>query len=668
MNIADLNAELEKANTHNQTIADIGYTPLERKIKEFFDLNDISKSNIRVLNIKYRKRHVLQLQLWYDKHNKSTIYTRERIQRLSNKLSMFLADGGFQGMLSTALKFDDLNWRSGYLGEFGSAINLYEPSDSDLKYYKGQTSFEKVDMYVFETGPKKGGSGPLNDCLYDCLALALLTDNKFKNPQDLKKFLKIGRIEKVDIAHIPLIETKLKGVAINITGDHTYTSTVKSNKVINIKLIDGHYKLDNSDNKKVYNVSYREKPIIMFNRKTKEAYDGTRAWTLTLKEIKSYKDCVKSEFLLVHDPYIDKLRAHEKVTRTLKESYDQFILDANELKTATKGIVNLYKTGEIRTTALNLFDKFSKTIAEPEKIMEQEAKWIEQASVGALITSKVYEGPAYEYDFKSMYPNEMNGKIFCPVKAGEFKRLTQDEFNAIKFYSMGIYRCVIEKSTDDATNRFFRFNTEHYYTHYSLNHARILDLKIVMIEDSEPNWLHYSRDKCLTGHEIFGKFIDFTFELKEKKLPFGKSIINILWGALSHKITKKHYGVARGTIVNITENQTIVYMKRDLLNEDEVMCRYQNNDHIYKNNFARICPFIMAKGRLSMASTFYKYKDQMIKMHTDSFLTAVPIPVICCDIMGGLVCKYSENIVVKNNSKPQGEWESFDNNAKFNIL
>ena len=162
----------------------------------------------------------------------------------------------------------------------------------------------------------------MNDCLYDCLVLALLTDNKFKSPSDLKKFVGIGRTDSVDIAHIPLIETKLKGVAINITGDHTYTSTVKSNKVINIKLIDGHYKLDNSDNKKVHNVSYREKPIIMFNRKTKEAYDGTRTWTLTLKEIKSYKDCVKSDYLLIHDVYLQKMKAKERVTRTLKESYD----------------------------------------------------------------------------------------------------------------------------------------------------------------------------------------------------------------------------------------------------------------------------------------------------------------------------------------------------------
>lgn len=666
MNIAELEHQA-KVNIHNQAIAEVGYTPLERKIKEFFDLNDVSKFNIRVLNIKYRRRHVLQLQLWHDKYNKSPLYTRERVQRLSNKLSMYLADSGFYGMLSTALKFDDIGWRSGYLGEFGSAINIYEPSDSDLKFFKGQSVFTKVDMYVFETAPKKGGSGPMNDCMYDCLALALLTDNKFKNPQDLKKFLQIGRIEKVDIAHIPLIETKLKGVAINITGDHTYTSTVKSNKVINIKLIDGHYKLDNSDNKKVYNVSYKEKPIIMFNRKTKEAYDGTRAWTLTLKEIKSYKDCVKSDYLLVHDVYLQKMKAKERITRTLKESYDQFVIDADKLKSATNGIVNLYKTGEIRTTALNLFDKFSKTIVNPEKIMEQEAKWIDKASIGALITAKEYDGPAYEYDFKSMYPSQMDRKLYCPVKAGEFKRLTKDEFDAIKFYSIGIYRCIIERSTDDATNRFFRFNTEHYYTHYSLNHARILDLKIVMIEDSEPNWLHYSRDKCLTGHEIFGKFIDFTFDLKDKGLPFAKSIINILWGALGRKITRKHYGVAKGAVVNITENQTVVFIKRDLLDEDEVMCALQDNNHIYHNDFARICPFIIAKGRLSMAQTFYKYKDQMIKMHTDSFLSAVPIPVKCGTNMGDLVCQFSDNVIVVNNSKPKGEWSDFDSNARFNL-
>ena len=126
--------------------------------------------------------------------------------------------------------------------------------------------------------------------------------------------------------------------------------------------------------------------------------------------------------------------------------------------------------------------------------------------------------------------------------------------------------------------------------------------------------------------------------------------------------------MAKGAVVNITENQTVVFMKRDLIDEDEVMCSLQNNDHIFHNDFARICPFIIAKGRLSMAQTFYPYKDNMIKMHTDSFLSAVPIPVKCGGKMGNLVCKYSENVVVVNNGKPQGEWSDFDNNKHFNLL
>ena len=67
--------------------------------------------------------------------------------------------------------------------------------------------------------------------------------------------------------------------------------------------------------------------------------------------------------------------------------------------------------------------------------------------------------------------------------------------------------------------------------------ARRLNLIIKLFEDDEVNFLHYTRDKCLVGTELFSQFIDLLFILKdEKKMKRAKSILNILWGALSEKI------------------------------------------------------------------------------------------------------------------------------------
>ena len=645
-------AELERKE---RMMMDAGYSNISNSVETFLDINRLRRSsNVRLLRIKYRGRNVIQLQLDHDIYNPHARLNKARIQSISNKLSSFLHDEGHHGMMSTSLQFSDLGWRSGYLGDFGTAINLYEPSDSDKQFYKEQTIFNKVDIYIFETGANRGGLDIFNDCFFDCITLALLEENPWETPQSLKKFLKIERGAMVGLEHIPAIEAKLKTIAINITGDHSYTSIVVSNKVINIKLINEHFTLNNCDNKKIKRVSYREKKIIMYSPRTRQAYDGEKYWDITGDEIRSYSDHIKSEHIVVRDPYEKQMRGVEN--STLKDSYDQYIKDADILKKETKGVVNLYKTGEIKHTSLNLFDKFSKTIVVPEQIEEIEAKWIHKSSIGAIISFREYEGEAYQYDFKSMYPFLMNSIMLMPVKRGEFKKITTEEFYSAKFYQYGIYKCKIYKSDDENTNKLFRFNFENYYSHFSLNHAKILGLKIELIINDEPNFLYYSRDKCLTCHEVFGKFIDFCYDLKEKKLPFGKMILNILWGALGQKLDKKMYSGSDSPEINITDAQEINYIKREKFNDDRVIISYYETQRIYYNNFARFCPFLIARGRLLMGQTFFEHKDNFIRIHTDSFLSPVSLPVKCGVKMGDLVCEYSPKIIVKNNAKPEGDW------------
>ena len=45
-----------------------------------------------------------------------------------------------------------------------------------------------------------------------------------------------------------------------------------------------------------------------------------------------------------------------------------------------------------------------------------------------------------------------------PLKAGEFKKFSKDEFDKLEYFTYGIYRVKIDKSEDENINRLFRFN------------------------------------------------------------------------------------------------------------------------------------------------------------------------------------------------------------------
>jgi hypothetical protein len=106
------------------------------------------------------------------------------------------------------------------------------------------------------------------------------------------------------------------------------------------------------------------------------------------------------------------------------------------LKEASNGLINLFKTGSYYDTALSLFNKYTNTIF-PDHIEQDEATWIQNTSIGAMITCEPYERLAYKYDICSQYPSILNSKYFLiPIKRGSFQLL--NEIPPIP--SFGIYR------------------------------------------------------------------------------------------------------------------------------------------------------------------------------------------------------------------------------------
>jgi len=164
---------------------------------------------------------------------------------------------------------------------------------------------------------------------------------------------------------------------------------------------------------------------------------------------------------------------------TLKESYENFIRKADALKKASKGLINLYITGRDTDTALDFFYRTIPHI-QPDPIGPDESEFIENCRQGPIMFGEEHEGKTYQYDFKSFYPSIMLDNHFTvPIKKGELKTLTEKEFNELKFYQIGIYRCKIEVPS----NKLFRYNKKNHYTQIDLRRAKELGYKMKIIVD-----------------------------------------------------------------------------------------------------------------------------------------------------------------------------------------
>jgi len=219
-------------------------------------------------------------------------------------------------------------------------------------------------------------------------------------------------------------------------------------------------------------------------------YDGTRYFTITeesRKAILSYK----TKYILIkkgkNDKKRDPITGKVTIEKTIEEIYNEFITDAEELKKATNGLVNMYKSGRDAVTAMNLAYYFlnEKKIV-PDQITEEEAKWIEDASIGALICAEEYQGPGWKYDINSSYPSIMSSTNFMiPIKEGEFKTIKP----GIR-YQTGIYRCEISYPNDELKwKKLFRINQKNKYTNVDIKYAESLGLNVRLIEDGSFAWI-----------------------------------------------------------------------------------------------------------------------------------------------------------------------------------
>ena len=375
----------------------------------------------------------------------------------------------------------------------------------------------------------------------------------------------------------------------------------------------------------VYGVSTKPRKVLVYDPNTtpRKCFDGTEYLTFTSKEILDFglKNSRRSK-------YIPISKGKDK---SLKETYDEFILSAERMKEETKGRINLYKTGTYAKTALSLFFSMMNLLGNvPDKITEKEAQFLYKTNQGAIIYSNkiVYTGEGHIYDVNNFYASIMKSVNFrVPIKEGTFRTLSEDEFKKMQetYFLYGIYRVIIKNTIK--TRKLFRKNVDNYYTSIDLNVAKSLGLKMKLITDGEDNFLSYGSGTCLSGSTIFKPFVDYLTNLKKvTNNKIYKVILNSLWGALSQfaKVPKPLiYDVTRDFAYGkiFAQKKDVMIIKEGFTNFPNWKVDFLFKSRIYKYNWARIKPFMLAKGRETIGRLIKPHLQHIRRIHTDGFIS-----------------------------------------------
>ena len=329
----------------------------------------------------------------------------------------------------------------------------------------------------------------------------------------------------------------------------------------------------------------------------------------------------------------------------MKEEYDEYIKIADELKEKSEGVINLYKTGTIKRTALKLLDDNTKHIT-PEKIELDEALIIEDATSNGYQFFEEYNGEAFKGDIVSMYPSiYSSNNSLVPVKRGIFKKITDDDISEMKNklkggYAYGLYKYNIYRSGNYKIDRLFRFKNittlddsddddydeKNFYTSIDLKIADMLGLKKVLITNCSINCVLYPRSSCLTGHQIFNDFVETLKPLKQEKIEGAKLLLNILSGAISQKNTTKLYvDEENGDLIDLDAMNLEVIDYSQTRDKTKSIYTCVNKTYFYSSQFARFKPFMLAQARLMMLNIILPINDIVKKCYIDSILTTKPI-------------------------------------------
>jgi hypothetical protein len=572
--------------------------------------------NLGLYNIRKIKNGVTyngnSIQIFDIQRRDNKMISRDDMMKLSNKLQADLRKLYSKGLISVSIQYPN-RFFNGDVSTLQNDINFftmddYDEFDDDPNEYK---SFRFTFIPI--TKLAKGGSDPHNDCLINCIKKVIQTHKNKIDAEELKEYLCLERNDKIPLSKLSLVEKYIEkktnmDYAIYVSGDYEYISSLNTNKKIRLILSDEHYSLDKELISKK-NIAFEEKKIVMYEWKGEivNCFDGEKYFDLSRKEYDEIKSKpMSSDYLLVNKNYNNKAKK-----LTIEESYKSYIDMADEMKRETNGYINFYKCASVKDVALHHFYNLIKSV-QPEPIYNNEAEFIDCASFGATTYYERYEGQVHSFDINSCYPYVISRNYNSfPIREGEYVTIKKIKEKP----DYGIYRCIIS-NPENKIIKLFRFNPNSYYTHIDINLAKQYNLTVELIQDEQPNFLYYSKDKLINGKFLFGHYISDIYALKEKKIKGAKDLLNILYGALSEKNYNK-FSIDSDTELNITNAKIVsMYSTDERIKLKVISYKYG----WFKTNFARILPFVLALGRDRLYYVFKNYQNFIVRAHTDGVL------------------------------------------------
>jgi len=493
-------------------------------------------------------------------------------------------------------------------------------------------SYDRFIVYMMDPPVLTGGCNPkrdngLNDCLYQCLYYAYGTFHKLpkaiERPDIFKKALGLQRADPVPVSYIKEVERLARTIAINITGDTIRISTSPAHRRITLVLTNGHYSLakdpgraksDPGRSKPKVPLIYQEDGI---NNLVK-IYDGKFTRTITSQEFKKMRSkSLSGKWCFIS---IEKNRSTGKY-ETLEEAYVRIHEERNILLQESKKLgltIDLFMChGNYKKTALWLFEKLSLAIPANEPLDPIEAKWISDTMMDGIIwADNNWKGYGRQYDETSLYPSIQQSALTFPIGKGTFQTV-KDFTNHRGYILYGIFRAIIEHKEEVAP--LFRYNKHNKYTHIDLSRAKALGLQISLIQDGS-NALIYEKETRILSNVIFGKYINFLFQLKTTGGIIGrvaKRILNTLWGALYQR-NKSYHDVDESDIFDFPEGEMLDSIIPT--HASQWVFQFSNPSKIFKGEYPRISPFLLAQGRKIISEQVEPYKDKVKRIHTDGFI------------------------------------------------
>ena len=491
-----------------------------------------------------------------------------------------------------------------------------------------QVRWARVVFYPDQGQPGGAGRGdPAADCLFRAIQRACGGRIPFAITCDRTLREKLGVAAEGPIAVDGLFEKlealfPVKKFTCESDIGFVYDSDRKSKEVVRLNLTAGHFSLI-TPKLAVHPVDPKSLRVYQYAERLVNVWaPGIAAPVQLTREVFA---AMKSNYLSAKY-WFHKIERDPKLGRdkTPEEMFASWDKARAELMQATNGKLDIAKYGSIKRAAIASWMNNSVGIAAPEEMGPVEQRWVSNAMRGALVYGqKGFEGEAIGLDINSCYPAVLSSTNTIPLVAG-----TECIITEIKSPSptAGFYRCVI---TDCPRQLFRQADGQAVYTHQDIRAALKLGGKVHLVMDGKPNAYLYT-DTTPAGRttfaKVFGPFIKQFYAYKLGGCAAAKSIMNVLTGALG----ERSYRTVHVSGPTNVEGEVVGEVSYGTDIDSAYDAKFVPDDEpiFVRGGWARVYPFIVARGREIMADAFGRCAERVVRIHTDGvYLSGGDIPV-----------------------------------------